>query len=125
MQTLENLDNHAKAKLFHQLFKNEIPNIIQYVENIADSLSEDQAKYREAWKGSFFTFDSWLNIAQEIKKSIEKHREELYRNSTAFADNLFDFYNGAFMIQYMNHYITTRKEPNIKLVQAIQLFFDN
>jgi hypothetical protein len=124
MKALNQLDNPGKAWLLHQLFPNEIPALIDFVQGMCEAVKEDEDLNRAKWNNDLFTFDFWLAIAGEVEQKIDKYGAKLHKNSNLFADQLFDGYLACFTIQCVVTYTTVRKHSDEKFVKAVDLLFN-
>lgn len=124
MKPLEKLLNVEKGRLLHQLFPQEIPALVEFVEGMCIATKEQEALHRKQWDNSIFSFDFWLSQINTVQNSIQQYGKKLHKNSRLFADQLFDGYPAMFMVHCMTVYTTTKKHPNRKFVTAIDLLFN-
>ena len=124
MKPLDKCTNVEKAKLLHQLFPNEIPNLLQFVQGIAQSIKEDEESSRQAWKNGLFTFDFWLSLVVDVETRIEKYGDKLYNSSSLFADQLFDSFLSYFMTYSLILFTTIQQHPNKDFTKAVDLLFN-
>ncbi len=123
MKPLEELTNVEKARLLHQLFPEEIPALLQYIEGVSQSIQERAPQERAAWTNGSFSFDCWLSLISDSQRSIRHYGNRLHSNSRLFADQLFDGYLAVYMVHCLTLYIRIRKHPRQKFVAAIDLLF--
>ncbi|MBS1532552.1 MAG: hypothetical protein JSU01_19770 [Bacteroidetes bacterium] len=123
MKPIDDLNNVAKAKLLHELFPQEIPAFIQFVENMCLTIQEEADRQRTQWNNGLFTFDFWLSLVAEAQRKIQRYQAKLPHNASLFADQLFDGYLSVFLIHCLTLYTTVQQHPNRQFVLAVELLF--
>jgi len=123
MKTIEQLINSEKAKLLHQLFRNEIPDFITFTANTCATIKEEEQAQRANWDNGLMDFDFWLYLVNDAEKRIQQYGVKLYKSSQLFADQLFDGYGAMYMVHCLNLYTTIRQHPNRKFSLAVELLF--
>ncbi|TKT85485.1 hypothetical protein [Dyadobacter frigoris] len=123
MKALNQLNNPEKGKLLHQLFPNEMPELIDFVQGMCETVKENEELNRSKWNNGLFTFDFWLALAGEVDQKIDKYGAKLHKSSNLFADQLFDGYLASFTIHCIVTYTAVRQHENGKFVKAVDLFF--
>ena len=123
MKPLEQLNNVERAKLLHELFKNEIPYFLTFAKNTAVMIREQQEEFRIVWKDQLFTFDFWLQLARETAENIGRYGSRLEKQSRLFSDQLFDGYHALFMAHCLQQYTKVHSTKNEKFTKAIELLF--
>lgn len=124
MKPLENLINVEKARLLHELFPQEIPALLEYVNGMCLAIQEDEQLTRNQWENGLLTVEAWLSFVEEVRNKIERYGKRMHKQSRLFADQLFDGYVAIYMMHCMTLYTTIRKHPNHKFSLAIDLFFN-
>jgi hypothetical protein len=125
MKPLESLNNVEKAKLLHSLFPAEAAGILQFVSGMSQTIAGEQEHQRGSWnKNELFGFDFWLSLSEQAQKTITKYGRQLEKNSSLFADQLFDGYGAVYMVHCLIIYITTQKHANTKFTLAVDLLFN-
>ncbi|OJW80313.1 MAG: hypothetical protein BGO69_05645 [Bacteroidetes bacterium 46-16] len=124
MKPLENLINVEKARLLHELFPQEIPALLEYVNGMCLTIQEDEQSTRNQWENGLLTVESWLSFVEEIRNKIERYGKRMHKQSRLFADQLFDGYVAIYMVHCMTLYTTIRNHPNHKFSLAIDLLFN-
>lgn len=125
MKPLENLINVEKAKLLHELFPQEIPALLEYVNGMCLTIQEDEQLTRSQWENGLLTVEAWLSFVEEVRYKIEKYGKRMHEQSRLFADQLFDGYVAIYMVHCMTLYTTIRQHPNHKFSLAIDLLFNS
>lgn len=124
MKSLTNLTNIEKAKLLHQLFQDEMPAFLEFVQNMCVTIKEQEQLHRERWGNGLLNFDFWLLLLDEAEKRIDQYRNRLSKSAQLFADQLFDGYLALYLVHCLMVYTTTRQHPNMKFTKAVDLLFN-
>jgi hypothetical protein len=123
MKPLEQLTNIERAKLLHELFKSEIPALLQYAKTMAGTVRERKEELRAAWNDLLFSFDFWLSLANDIEERLRKYGRSLETSRFVFSEQLFDGYNAFFMVHCLDQYAKTQETKSGKFPDAVELFF--
>lgn len=123
MKPLDRLNNLEKAALLHQLFPNEIPALVDFIQGMCISIKEDEEMNRKIWELGLMTFDDWLSLLNQVETAIEQYGKKLYKNHRLFTDQLFDGLLAIYTIHCITIYVTTKQHPNPKFTMAIELLF--
>jgi hypothetical protein len=124
MESLNKMNNVAKAKLLHNLMTGEIPAFIDYLKEQAQVVTKNSEELRANWSGQMFGADFWLQLAEETIKKINTYGKELKRSANVFGDQLFDGYLAVFTSHVLTYYVTNEEKIDIKFKQAVELFFN-
>jgi hypothetical protein len=124
MKPLDKCTNTEKARLLHQLFPNEIPELLQFVQGVCKTIQEDEQSNRTAWKNGLFTLDFWFSLVNEIDAKIKQFGKQLHRSSYVFADQLFDSYLAYYMVHCLLLFTTVQQHPNRAFTKAVDLLFN-
>ena len=124
MKPLTQLTNTDKAELLHQLFPDEIPQLLQFVQGLCEAIQENEETYLQKWDNGLFGFGFWLNQLREVESKIKKYDKRLHSDSQLFAEQLFDGFLDMYMVHCLTIYTTTRQHPNQKFIIAINLLFN-
>jgi hypothetical protein len=124
MKPLENLINVEKARLLHELFPQEIPALLEYINSMCLTIQEDEQLLHTQWNGGLFTIETWLSFVEEVRSKIDRYGKRLHTQSRLFADQLFDGYTALYVVHCMTLYTATRKHSNHKFVLVIDLLFN-
>ncbi|HEY0057381.1 MAG TPA: hypothetical protein VGB63_18675 [Pedobacter sp.] len=76
MKQLTQLINTEKAQLLHQLFPDEIPQLLQFVQGVCEATQENEEIYLQKWDNGLFGFDFWLNQLREVETKIAKYDKD-------------------------------------------------
>ncbi|RYY31177.1 MAG: hypothetical protein EOO04_02220 [Chitinophagaceae bacterium] len=123
MKPLEQLTNVEKARILHQLFPAEIPEFLQFVQNMSITIIEEQERIKATWKHLPCSFACWMHLALEASDNIEHYEKKMHRNGRLFADQLFDGHNTVYLVYCLRQYTEARIHPNEKFILAVQLLF--
>ncbi len=105
------------------LFPSEIPELVAFIEGVADTILEDQPLYQSRWDDRLFTFDVWLKQIREIKKRISRYGSKLHLSGALFSEHLFEGYLALFSAHCILLYIKDRKHADPKFVRVAELLF--
>jgi hypothetical protein len=123
MEPLHKFTNVAKAKLLHQLFPQEIPDLLDFISGMCLTIQEDEDRSRKAFGDGLFSFDFWLYLLRQVEQIINQKKALLQKSDKVFSEQLFEGY----LACYTNHciivYISTRQHPDEKFTQAVELLF--
>ena len=120
MKPIYQLSNRDKATLLYQLFPEEMPALIDFIEGMCISVIEGQERERERWDG-FIPFDLYLEQANAVADNIRKHRSKLAGSQRLFLEKLFGGFLALFTNNVLIIYVTVRQHNNHKFVQAVEL----
>ncbi|SEK23148.1 hypothetical protein [Parapedobacter koreensis] len=122
MNALNQLTNTEKLRLLHDLFPNEIPELLDDILGFCTAFKENAAKYKEAWDSNDFTFETWMHLSQQTEKLIKKKRFDMVRSSRIFSEHLSFAYEVFFVIDRIVKYAENRCE-NRKFKLAVDMLF--
>lgn len=123
MKPLDKLNNIEKASLLHQLFPGEISAFIEFMQGVCDTLLEQQEEERAKWNNGIMSFDYWLSLVKEAGQIITTYGGKLSAKRALFTDQLFDGMQASYTVYCLTLYIKTKRIPNSKFAQAIDLLF--
>lgn len=121
MKALNDMGNLDRGKLLADLFPEQLPNIILFIEQKAASFLQSDNEQTTFW-GHPETDGFWSEVVTDIKQAIKKYAPRMAKNTRLFADQLFDGNNALFTIYCLNAY-TRKPSCDPKLKQAITLLF--
>lgn len=114
--------NVDKAKVMFDLFRNEIPEFLEYTQAIADKVTSDKEQLSANWTNPFLSYYQWLQLAEQVNDIIKKYGKNIAKSGNLFADQLFDGYLAIFSNHCLEQYgINKAQSPKFKL--AIELFY--
>ncbi len=123
MKPLENLSNVEKAKLLHELFPKEIPELLKFTNSLCATLLEDK-EAPSKWNNSISTYEMWQSCIKKVGDKISHYDKRLNNRSQLFADQLFDGYSACFTVHSLRLYVTARQHPNTQFVDAVKMLFE-
>lgn len=123
MKPLHLLSGREKARLLHELFSEEIKELLVFIGGYSDHLEDQQAFYRSQWKHGLMTFEYWLSLAMETAVPIKKHGFEMKGSSKVFADQLYFGYTSLFVSDCIAKY-AKRESTNEKFRLIVDAFFN-
>lgn len=124
MKPLVHLNLVERAQLLHDLFPEEIPKLVEYIDGMCATIIEDQQQNRASWSDVIISFDSWLALAGEIRATVDKHGKNLYKRHSLFATELFGWTKALVSTHCLLVYITTKQQPNPKFKAMVEILFD-
>ena len=122
MRALAEMTTIEIAILFHELFHEEIPRFLGYVEQVAKVLIETPGINKRPWKLQTVKPAEWLSLASDIQARIKSERKDLEKYSERFAWKLLTGNNALFMIKCLKDYIPICPDSRCQL--AIEAFFE-
>lgn len=116
--------NIDKASLLHKLFPTEIPDLLEFIAEMADVLIREQERCRKSWDVPIIDFEIWLESANQMKRRIALMKGAMIASSGIFAEQLFEGLFALFTAHCLITYVTNRQHLNPKFTQAVHLFFN-
>lgn len=122
MKRLIDLTNIGKAKLLFDLFPEELPLFLEHLSTVCVDLEERKEVLLKEWDNGFISFHFWLALSNETLGILKRHKFNMMKSSTVFADQLF--FSNTFMfvndriVKYAEH-----KSENNKFKIAVTLFY--
>ena len=123
MQPLNLMNNVAKARLLHNLLREEIPEFLGYLNELTEAVLNDQERIRAEWNNGMMPVDMWFELAERIQAVMAKYPKDLYRSANVFADQLFDGFLAIFTRQALSNYTRLDKQTDPKFKPAVELLF--
>lgn len=122
MKTIEQLTNVDKAKIMFDLFRNEIPEFLEYVVFMADKVINDKDELIANWNNPFLNYHQWLSLSEQVSATVKRFSKSLSKSSNVFAEQLFGGYSALFSNHCLEQYGFHRAESS-RFGQAISLFY--
>lgn len=122
MKTLTELSNIEKARLLGQLFRRELPMIVESIEATCKQFLKEEAYVRAHWDNGFLQVDLWYTVVRELEVQIGKYRFDMGKSPNVFADQLFYGYRAMVSVQSLLKMDDINNGAS-SLKQAINLFF--
>ncbi|QHS55200.1 hypothetical protein GWR56_06470 [Mucilaginibacter sp. 14171R-50] len=123
MQPLNLMNNVAKARLLHNLLREEIPEFLGYLNELSETVLNDKERIRAEWNNGIMPADMWFKLAEQIQAVIAKYPKDLYRSANVFSDQLFDGFLAIFTRQALYNYTQLEKHTDPKFKPAVELLF--
>jgi hypothetical protein len=124
MKALNQLTNTDKGKLLHELFPDEIPDLLDNIQSVCTHFKANREAYAKTWDFGLMSFDMWLQLAEQADNLIKKHRTNMVRSSKIFSDHLFHSFD--YTVLFVNDRIikyAEGKSENSKFKLAVALLF--
>lgn len=123
MKTLYEISNIEKARLLGQLFRDQLPVLVQAIKEACLHFIENELEVRANWANGFITVDFWFDHVHELYRQILKYELDMSRSPNVFADQCF--YSHRAMVS-IHGLINLSKQPATfpMLVDGIKLFFN-
>lgn len=123
MQPLNIMNNVAKARLLHSLLREEIPEFLGYLNELTETVLNDQDRIRAEWDNGFLSPEMWFELAERIQVIMAKYPKDLYKSPNVFADQLFDGHLAIFSRHALTTYVNQDKQTDPKFKPAVELLF--
>jgi len=124
MKPLAQLLNAEKGRLLFELFPQEMPAALQYIQNLSLTIQEEQETIRPTWQDGLLSFDLWLSLAAVTERLIRKYGKQLEKSSKLFSEQLFEGYQAVYMAHCLIQFTTISKHSNRKFCIAVDLLFN-
>lgn len=122
MKSFEELDNVDIGYFLHCWFPHHMPGLLQYLEDLALSMSEEGSSKQPDIEG--IPAKELEEIWKKIVKRIQ-HEPELKESSERFAERLFTGKVGIVIVSCMVTWINFIKHVNPKFTEAIKFFCED
>lgn len=123
MQPLKVLNNMQKAKLLHNLWIDEIPEFLEYLAELTETVLNDKERIANEWNSPMLGVGFWLELADQVQKAVTEYPKDLNKNASVFAGHLFAGYTAIFTVHGLMQYIALKKYTDPKFKQAVELLF--
>ncbi|MBB6239939.1 hypothetical protein HDC90_004601 [Pedobacter sp. AK013] len=121
MKALHELTNTGKGRLLFELFPDEMPALLDHLEEVCADFRANHQDYKMNWDNGFMPFDYWFSLSEECASLLKKHGHTMRKNSKVFSDQLFYGYTALFVndriVKYASH------SGNEKFKQAVELIY--
>ncbi|MNK28375.1 hypothetical protein D3C87_467490 [compost metagenome] len=123
MKRLIDLTNTTKAKLLFDLFPEELPLFLEHLNNVCVDLEERKEVLLKEWNNGFISFHFWFALSNETLGILKRHKFNMMKSSTVFADQLF-FSNTYMFVNDRIVKYAERKSENNKFKIAVDLLYN-
>ncbi|WEK21324.1 MAG: hypothetical protein P0Y49_09240 [Candidatus Pedobacter colombiensis] len=123
MKTLNQFTNVDKAALLHQLFPEEIPSLIEFMQGMSESIIENEELNRDKWDNGFLSFNQWLHLAKETNTKIKENGTRMCKSTRLFSGQLFDGSIAVFTNHCIAVLITTKQHSNQRFIHAAHMLY--
>ncbi|WP_130855628.1 hypothetical protein [Olivibacter jilunii] len=123
MKALNVMTAENKADLLHKLFPDAIGHFLTFLYEMTLAIEENESVHRAQWKGQDMTFDEYMIGIRRIRSIIAEAKGPLARYGYTFSMMLFHNALAQVTSNILLDYITVRKHPDPKFVQAVNLLF--
>ncbi len=123
MKALNKFQNIDKLKALHELFPDEIPKLLDAIQEFCTHFKKHQETYAKDWNSGFMPFDYWLSLSEETAELIKKYRFNMVKSSRVFSEQLSYTYTVLFVNDRIIKY-TNKMSEKSKFRQAVNLLFN-
>lgn len=116
------MNNVEKGKLLATLFPEQLAGILDCIIGEYRHLTDNEDSLRAAWNKGLTGFDFWYRYAEKVHDSVNRHGIRLTKNSSLFAEELFEGYCADFTIECIQKHAAWT--PYSKYRQAVALLFE-
>ena len=121
MKSFKEMNGIDKAQLLHALFPEDVNHLLTFFEDSASMILNSPSLMPQDWNRKI-DLAAWQQEAATLQQKINRHREQMVKDSGYFAATLFKGYLDFFPLQCLRDY--TLITPNQKLADAIELLFE-
>lgn len=122
MKTIDEMTNVEKAKLFADLFKESLPELVQCLESGCNAYLKSESETRPIWGHGIITADFWYEQVRELQEHLMKYKSDMNKSVHVFAEQGFYGYRSLVSVQILLDYASANVATS-KLAAAIQLLF--
>lgn len=121
MKTIELLTNIDKAKIIFDLFKEEIPEFLKYLQGMAEKIAHNKEELIANWSNPFLSYHQWLNLGEQLSATVKRYGKNLEKSGNTFSEQLLvvaAIFSNHCLEQYGSHRAKSPRFP-----QTIALFY--
>jgi len=122
MKTIDQLTNVEKGKIIFDLFRDEIPPLLDYFAHMAGKVASDKEELIENWNNPFINYQQWLSLAEQVSAGIKRYGKDLTKSGNVFSEQLFGGYPAIFSNHCVEQY-GLRCSKSERFRQAVALFY--
>jgi len=122
MNALNKMDYVEKAKLLYQLFPEEMPELIDFIEEMCIANKIQEPINRKLWADEIDTYELFLKSRFAVELAIKKQGRTL-KSCYVFSEQLFTKDRYIFTNYSLLAYASKKKKVNPKFHLAVELLF--
>ncbi|MCX2476048.1 hypothetical protein OQZ33_17070 [Pedobacter sp. MC2016-05] len=127
MKALKLLTGEDKAKLLHELFPEEMENLVIYINEFyinefCAHFSANTEAYRKDWKNGLISFNYWIALSKETAGIISMEKRNLIKSSKLFSEQLYFSCTSLFVTDCIVKF-SDQKSENDKSKLMVNAFF--
>lgn len=122
MKHLIDLTNTDKAKLLFDLFPEELHLFLEHLNKVCFDIEERKEVHLKEWNNGFIQFHFWLALSNETLGILKRHKFNMQKSSTIFANQLFFTNTYMFVNDRIIKYAEHTSENN-RLKIAVNLLY--
>lgn len=122
MKPFKQMNLVEKAKLLSDLFPEEVPDMICFIEKQTVHFLENEAQIRSNWQSALITSEDWFGLVRDTEKRLKQRYRQLFVTQKWFSNQLFNGYKALFPIYCMVEYANSTECDHL-LRKAIHLIF--
>lgn len=123
MKPLNKLNNVEKAKLLFELFPEEMPQLIAFINDCTQSIINDPGKLKAKPIDQIDTTEFWQGLVDDAKRKLDLYGNKLAKRSRLFSDQLFDGNNSLYACYCLHEYLRSNSYTNRKFRYGVLLLF--
>lgn len=118
MKSLEFLTNVERAKLMFELLPNEIPDLLQTMDRVVDTVLQQTAYLHNTWSNPLLSASQWIRLADSVREELS-HNHHKYKTAKRFSESLFDGYLAFFSRHCVDIHAQDCESPRFKALAAL------
>ena len=122
MKPLDELASREKAKLLHELFPSEMPDLVAFIQEVCNTIEREKDIIELEWDNQLLTGEFWFHLAEKVSSIINRYGNKLGKSSRLFAGQFFTESVVILIVHAMEKY-GSAKSNNAKFIKAVELLF--
>lgn len=86
------------------LFKNEIPDFLEYTQSMAERISRDKDELIANWNNPFLSYHQWHSLSEQVGSTAKRYGKSLTKSAKVFSEQLFNGYAPIFTNHCLEQY---------------------